>query len=100
MEVEAGEPSRQGRRSTSGASREVRAVEGVEPVAPRRSAPAPDRHNAEPAFRPGEAVVHPLFGTGTVIESRVTGDDEEVTVAFEGRGIKRLMASYAKLAKP
>ena len=44
--------------------------------------------------------MHPLFGTGTVIESRVTGDDEEVTVAFEGRGIKRLMASYAKLAKP
>jgi len=44
-------------------------------------------------------VRHPLFGEGTVIESRLTGDDEEVKVAFPGKGIKTLLASYARLQK-
>ena len=52
-----------------------------------------------PSFHPGESVIHSVFGSGTVISSQVVGDDEEVTVAFEGRGVKRLMASYAKLAR-
>ncbi len=42
---------------------------------------------------------HPLFGEGTVIESKVTNDDEEVKVAFPGKGIKTLLASFAKLQK-
>jgi len=50
-------------------------------------------------YHPGESVTHPVFGKGTVIESHIMGNDEEVTVAFEGRGLKRLMASYAKLEK-
>ncbi len=53
----------------------------------------------EAEFVSGEAVRHPIFGQGTVISSQLTGDDEEVTVAFEGRGIKRLMASFARLEK-
>jgi len=44
-------------------------------------------------------VTHSVFGTGTVISSKVVGDDEEVAVAFEGRGVKRLMASFAKLMR-
>ncbi len=40
---------------------------------------------------------HGKFGEGTVIESKVTGGDEEVTVAFPGIGIKRLAAGVAKL---
>ncbi len=40
---------------------------------------------------------HVKFGEGTVIESKLSGDDEEVTVAFPGIGIKRLAASFAKL---
>lgn len=32
-----------------------------------------------------------------VVARKVLGDDEEVTVAFEGRGVKRLMASYTKM---
>jgi DNA helicase-2/ATP-dependent DNA helicase PcrA len=52
---------------------------------------------AAASFLPGQSVTHPIFGVGTVIASKVVGDDEEVSVAFEGRGIKRLMASYAKL---
>jgi DNA helicase-2/ATP-dependent DNA helicase PcrA len=42
-------------------------------------------------------VRHARFGEGTVIESKVTGNDEEVTVAFPRDGIKRLAASFANL---
>jgi len=54
---------------------------------------------ARPSFHAGQKVIHPIFGPGTVIESKVVGDDEEVTVAFAAQGIKRLMASYARLEK-
>jgi DNA helicase-2/ATP-dependent DNA helicase PcrA len=50
-------------------------------------------------FETGDRVRHPLFGEGIVIESKTTGADEEVTVAFEEKGIKRLLASFAKLEK-
>jgi DNA helicase-2/ATP-dependent DNA helicase PcrA len=48
-------------------------------------------------FQTGQRVRHARFGEGTVIESKVTGNDEEVTVAFPGDGIKRLAASFANL---
>jgi len=48
-------------------------------------------------FRTGMRVKHASFGEGMVIESRGAGDTEEVTVAFEAVGVKRLMASLAKL---
>lgn len=51
----------------------------------------------EISFRTGVKVNHPVFGLGTVISSRIVGDDEEVTVAFQDAGLKRLMASFAKL---
>lgn len=53
--------------------------------------------NAAAHFKTGQKVRHSKFGEGTVIESRVTGGDEEVTVAFPGTGIKRLAASIAGL---
>jgi hypothetical protein len=34
-----------------------------------------------------------------VIESVVVGGDEEVTVAFERQGLKRLLASFARLER-
>ncbi len=48
-------------------------------------------------FQTGQRVRHARFGEGTVIESKSTGKDEEVTVAFPGEGIKRLVASFANL---
>jgi DNA helicase II / ATP-dependent DNA helicase PcrA len=42
-------------------------------------------------------VRHAKFGEGIVIESKLTGQDEEVSVAFKEFGIKRLAASFAKL---
>jgi DNA helicase-2/ATP-dependent DNA helicase PcrA len=57
------------------------------------------RPSGQPQYKTGERVSHAKFGTGTVIESKWVGNDEEVTVAFPGEGIKRLVASFAKLEK-
>lgn len=54
---------------------------------------------SQPQFRTGETVRHIKFGEGIVVESKLTGDDEEVTVAFSDVGIKRLAASMARLEK-
>ncbi len=48
-------------------------------------------------FRPGDRVHHAHFGDGIVVSSQRTRGDEEVTVAFEGQGVKRLSLAYAKL---
>jgi len=48
-------------------------------------------------YKTGQRVKHPMFGDGMIIESKGEGDDELVTVAFEGTGIKRLMANVAEL---
>ncbi len=69
------------------------------PIEPSFSPRAGSRPAREASFAPGERVQHPIFGEGTVVASAVAGDDEEVTVAFEGRGVKRLMASIAKLER-
>jgi DNA helicase-2/ATP-dependent DNA helicase PcrA len=50
-------------------------------------------------FKRRDSVQHAKFGVGTVIESALTRDDEEVTVAFPGVGIKKLLASLAGLKK-
>ncbi|GAP62459.1 DNA helicase II / ATP-dependent DNA helicase PcrA [Ardenticatena maritima] len=52
------------------------------------------------SFAAGDRVRHPKFGEGVVISStRTRSGDEEVTVAFEAEGIKKLLASFAKLEK-
>jgi DNA helicase-2/ATP-dependent DNA helicase PcrA len=50
----------------------------------------------DPRFHSGQRVKHAKFGEGMVIESKLTGNDEEVTVAFS-EGVKRLAASFANL---
>jgi DNA helicase-2/ATP-dependent DNA helicase PcrA len=61
--------------------------------------PAARRSSREPTFRSGQRIKHASFGEGIVIESRVQGSDEELTVAFEKAGVKRLLASFANLKK-
>ena len=53
----------------------------------------------ETRFRAGDHVSHPSLGNGVVVSSQLRSDDEEVTVAFPDKGVKKLMASFAKLAK-
>ena len=70
-----------------------------EKVLPQPYATAADsgRRSTVGRYKTGQKVRHDKFGDGTVIESKLSGDDEEVTVAFPGIGIKRLAASFAKL---
>ncbi|MEX2546686.1 MAG: UvrD-helicase domain-containing protein [Chloroflexota bacterium] len=60
-------------------------------VSPRPIVPGERR------YRDGDRVRHAAFGEGTVVSSKLTRDDEEVTVAFPERGVKKLLASLANL---
>ncbi len=51
----------------------------------------------ERRYRDGDRVRHAAFGEGRVVSSKLTRDDEEVTVAFPDRGVKVLLASLANL---
>jgi len=64
-----------------------------------RSRGAVPHTTATTKFKTGDRVGHNAFGEGTVIQTQVEGDDELVTVAFPGKGIKRLLASLAGLEK-
>ena len=50
-------------------------------------------------LKDGDHVRHAQFGDGLVISCRSLGDDAEVTVVFDGVGIKNLLLSLAKLEK-
>ncbi len=60
-------------------------------VPPETSVPGEHR------YRDGQKVRHRIFGEGQVVSSKLTRNDEEVTVAFPEQGIKKLMASLAML---
>ncbi|MGA7677804.1 MAG: UvrD-helicase domain-containing protein [Dehalococcoidia bacterium] len=47
----------------------------------------------------GDYVQHKIFGKGIVINCSPNKDDQEITVAFEGAGVKRLLLSLAPLEK-
>ena len=70
-------------------------------AAVRREATWPTERPAPAAmpFAPGDKVNHRIFGPGTVIAVFPQGDDAEVQVAFQGQGVKRLLASLAQLEK-
>jgi len=61
------------------------------------------RPTGEPMFFPGQRVRHKVFGDGVVVSSTPTVNeeklDEVVVVSFTGKGVKRLVASWAKLEK-
>jgi DNA helicase II / ATP-dependent DNA helicase PcrA len=67
------------------------------PVARQRQAVERPTIPGERRYRDGDRVRHAAFGEGTVVSSRLTRDDEEVTVAFPDRGVKKLLASMARL---
>ena len=66
-----------------------------------REEPAPSAppESLKLTFRPGDKVIHPKFGQGVVVSSEFRDGDEEVTVAFIGKGVKRLLVRYARLEK-
>jgi DNA helicase-2/ATP-dependent DNA helicase PcrA len=54
-------------------------------------------HIAQAQFRAGMRIMHPTWGEGMVINSRLQDNDETVDIVFESVGIKRLAASLANL---
>ncbi|MCB8954409.1 MAG: UvrD-helicase domain-containing protein [Ardenticatenales bacterium] len=67
------------------------------PVTSREPRPQPPPEPQRRTYRTGQRVRHARFGEGFVIETKRTGDDEEVVIAFSNEGIKRLAASMANL---
>jgi len=57
------------------------------------------RPSSTPALKVGDHVHHSKFGPGIVMNCSPTRDDQEVTVVFEGAGVKKLLASLAPLDK-
>jgi DNA helicase-2/ATP-dependent DNA helicase PcrA len=50
-------------------------------------------------LKAGDRVRHSIFGEGVVVSNKKVKTDNEVTVAFSGQGIKKLLLSLAKLEK-
>jgi DNA helicase-2/ATP-dependent DNA helicase PcrA len=50
-------------------------------------------------LKAGDRVRHNIFGEGVVVSNKKVKNDNEVTVAFSGQGIKKLLLSLAKLEK-
>lgn len=48
-------------------------------------------------FVKGARIEHPKFGPGRILQVQPTDDDVKVTVQFPGRGIKKMLQSYARL---
>ncbi|MDO8682068.1 MAG: DNA helicase PcrA [Armatimonadota bacterium] len=58
------------------------------------------RTRSTATFKPGTKVLHKQFGKGIVLNSTGSGEEEQVTVAFEaGFGVKKLLLIYAGLEK-
>ena len=47
----------------------------------------------------GDRVRHVKFGEGTVLDIKEGGRDHEVTVEFDGAGVRKMFAMFAKLVK-
>jgi DNA helicase-2/ATP-dependent DNA helicase PcrA len=57
------------------------------------------RPSSTPALKVGDHVRHSKFGPGIVMNCNPTRDDQELTVAFEEAGVKKLLVSLAPLEK-
>jgi len=62
------------------------------------SQPSP-RPSSTLTLKVGDHVRHSKFGPGIVMNATPTKDDQELTVAFEETGVKKLLASLAPLEK-
>jgi DNA helicase-2/ATP-dependent DNA helicase PcrA len=76
-----------------GAYRQVTSWSGGPPRIDRSAQPEP----VEQRFKAGQRVLHPKFGEGIVVTSKLSGKDEEVSVIFDEGGLKRLLASFAHM---
>ena len=80
-----------GMRSSSDVTERLRARDVATILAPKVAA------GPRTEYQPGDRVRHDHFGEGVVVSARDQRGDTEVTVAFEGQGVKRLMLNFAPL---
>ena len=66
---------------------------------PHGDRPAGEGPPADLAWHAGDKVRHRRFGEGIVVSSQRVSGDEEITVAFAGQGVRRLIGSYAALER-
>jgi DNA helicase-2/ATP-dependent DNA helicase PcrA len=78
-----------------GATRAAPRTGGLRAAAAAAAADQPEA--TSPSFAPGDRVHHASFGNGVVIACELVPGDQQVTVAFEGKGVKKLMLSFAPL---
>jgi DNA helicase-2/ATP-dependent DNA helicase PcrA len=72
--------------------------ESPTPVANVYSRPSPQPFSTL-TLKVGDHVRHSKFGAGIVMNCNPTRDDQELTIAFEEAGVKKLLASLAPLEK-
>ena len=65
----------------------------AERAATHAAAPAPQ------SFAAGDRVTHRVFGEGTVLYVKPTGNDHLLEIAFDEVGTKKIMANFAKIEK-
>ena len=66
-------------------------------AAPARSAPQEATGHSLRLFKPGDRVVHAVFGRGTVMQLEGEGSAQKVSVEFENGAKKRFSAGIAPL---
>ena len=97
--------SRSWERRSSGSHKTYREITSWQNAAQTKTSPAPTRRGGAgrqkrvTQFQGGDRVNHTSFGEGTVVSSSPDGQDELVTVAFPGKGIKQILAGLAGLEK-
>ncbi len=50
-------------------------------------------------WRPGDKAKHPKWGIGTVIQTKGSGDNQEINIAFPNNGVKTLAVKFAPLTR-
>ena len=58
---------------------------------------APKPQPAAHGYRIGQAVVHPKFGQGMIVDAEGSGTEARLQINFGGQGMKWLALEYAKL---
>jgi DNA helicase II / ATP-dependent DNA helicase PcrA len=64
--------------------------------APKLATEAP---KGQSGFRPGQKVIHPKYGEGTVYQREGDGEEAKITVQFPRFGLKKLVEKYAQLER-
>ncbi|MEW6080237.1 MAG: UvrD-helicase domain-containing protein [Bacillota bacterium] len=72
---------------------------GVAPATPAACRPKMPLSPRQGDYGCGDRVRHAKWGEGTIVSVHGSGEDQEVTIALEGMGLKRVLVKYAPLER-